>query len=261
MGTRGVKHNVDMAETPDHLRPFVLSPPAREPERAGALDTYVPDGEGPFPVVVVLHGVPLPPGLEPQPRDWPLYRGYGALLADQGMLTVVVGYQVPITPAPAGLVLDYAAAAAQVDAAVTAARADPRADPDRVVLWFFSGGAMVSAGWLPEAPPWLRGVALSYPVVTPLPGMVADSGYEAPAAAIGRAGAAPPVLVIRPGREHPGFVAGVDAFVAAAAVAAAPIDVIDVPAGQHSFDIADHTDESRAAVRRAVDWVRRRQAV
>jgi dienelactone hydrolase len=250
-----------MPETPDHLRPFVLSPPAREPERAEVLDTYVPDGDGPFPVVVVVHGAPLPPGLEAQPRDWPLYRGYGALLADQGMLAVVVSYQLPITPAPAGLVLDYAAAAAQIAAAVTAARADPRADADRVVLWFFSGGAILSAGWLPEAPPWLRGVALSYPVVTPLPGMVAAPGFEAPAAAVGRAGAAPPLLLIRPGREHPGFVAGVDAFVAAAAVAAVPVEVIDVAAGQHSFDIADHTDASRAAVRQAVDWVRKRQAV
>jgi hypothetical protein len=34
-----------------------------------------------------------------------------------------------------------------------------------------------------------------------------------------------------------------------------------VPNGQHSFDIADHTEESRAAVRQAVEWVCKRQAV
>ena len=42
---------------------------------------------------------------------------------------------------------------------------------------------------------------------------------------------------------------------------AVDVEIIDVPDGQHSFDIADHTDESRAAVRRAVAWVRERQAV
>jgi dienelactone hydrolase len=244
-----------MTETPEYLRPFVLSPPAREPEREGTVDTYVPDGEGPFPVVVVVHGVPLMPGLAAEPRDWPLYRGYGALLSDQGMLTVVPACQLPITPGPEGLVLDYVTAAAQVAAAVTAVRADPRADAERVVLWFFSGGAMLSAPWLHDAPGWLRGIALTYPVVTPLPGMVAAPGYDAPAEAVGRD--APPLLLTRVGREDPGFAAGVEAFRGRTA----DVEVIDVPDGQHSFDIADHTDESRAAVRQAVEWVRKRQAV
>ncbi|MFB9361612.1 alpha/beta hydrolase [Actinoplanes nipponensis] len=244
-----------MAETPEYLRPFVLSPPAREPERAGNVDTYRPPGEGPFPVVVVVHGTPLPPGLTTGPRDWPLYRGYGELLAAEGLLAVVVEHRMPVTPGPDGLVLDYATAADQVAAAVTAARADPRADADRVVLWFFSGGAMLSAPWLRDAPPWLRGVALTYPVVTPLPGMVAGPGYAAPAAAVGAG--APPILLTRVGREDPGFAAGVEQFLARAA----GVEVIDVPDGQHSFDIADHTEQSRAAVRRAVAWVRARQAV
>ncbi|MFI7547923.1 alpha/beta hydrolase [Actinoplanes sp. NPDC049599] len=244
-----------MTEIPEYLRPFVLSPPARKPERTDTVDTYVPDGAGPFPVVVVVHGAPLPPGLETPPRDWPLYRGYGELLAAEGMLTVVPGYQLPITPGPDGLVLDYATAAARIAAAVTAARADPRADPDRVVLWFFSGGGMLSAGWLRDAPPWLRGVALTYPVVTPLPGMAAAPGFDAPAEAVGEG--APPLLLTRVGREHPGFAAGVADFLTQAAA----VEIIDVPHGQHSFDIADHTDESRAAVRRAVGWVRERQAV
>jgi dienelactone hydrolase len=251
------------AENPGKVltSPFVLSPPAREPERVDTVDTYVPDGEGPFPVAVVVHGTPLPPGLEVAPRDWPLYRGYGALLASHGLLTVVPEHRLPITPGREGLVLGYASAAAQVAAAVTAARADPRADPDRVVLWFFSGGAMLSAGWLADPPAWLRGIALTYPVVTPLPGMVAAAGFAAPAEAVARAGAAPPILLTRVGREHPGFAAGVEAFRAAAAAAGAVIDVVDVPDGRHSFDVVDHTDASRAAVRQAVEWVCKRQAV
>ena len=39
------------------------------------------------------------------------------------------------------------------------------------------------------------------------------------------------------------------------------VEIIDVPDGHHSFDIVDHTEQSRAAVRRAVEWVRKRQAV
>ncbi|MEU8612212.1 alpha/beta hydrolase, partial [Actinoplanes sp. NPDC048791] len=117
------------------------------------------------------------------------------------------------------------------------------------------GGAMLSAGWLRDAPAWLRGIALNYPVVTPLPGMVAAPGFAAPAEAVGPG--APPLLLTRVGREHPGFAAGVETFL----TRAGDVELIEVPNGQHSFDIADHTEESRAAVRQAVEWVRRRQAV
>ncbi|NJC22656.1 acetyl esterase/lipase [Arthrobacter pigmenti] len=35
----------------------------------------------------------------------------------------------------------------------------------------------------------------------------------------------------------------------------ASLEVIDVPEGQHGFDMLDHTAESREAVTQAVDWV------
>ena len=36
-----------------------------------------------------------------------------------------------------------------------------------------------------------------------------------------------------------------------------PLDVIDVPNGQHGFDLHDPTEESCAAVRQATAWVAR----
>ncbi len=35
---------------------------------------------------------------------------------------------------------------------------------------------------------------------------------------------------------------------------AAALDIIDVPKGHHGFDMLDHTEESRAAVTKALDW-------
>jgi hypothetical protein len=51
--------------------------------REGTLDVYRPAGSdgGLRPVVIFVHGGPLPPDLQPTPRDWPIYRGYGALAA------------------------------------------------------------------------------------------------------------------------------------------------------------------------------------
>jgi hypothetical protein len=34
------------------------------------------------------------------------------------------------------------------------------------------------------------------------------------------------------------------------------VEIVDVPEGRHSFDILDHTEQSRAAVQQAMGWVR-----
>jgi hypothetical protein len=65
------------------------------------------------------------------------------------------------------------------------------------------------------------------------------------------AGSALPLLVTRVGRERPAVAAGVAAFLAAAPGAT----VVDVPQGQHAFDMLDHTDESRTAVHTVLSWV------
>jgi acetyl esterase/lipase len=242
-----------MAETPSFLRPFVLSPPACEPERTGAVDLYVPAGNGPFPAVLIVHGGPMPPQVVPKPRDWPVYQGYAAELAAHGILAAVVEHRLHVVPGPDGAVFDYVTAAADVAAAIEALRSDKRADADRVLLWFFSGGSLLSGDWLHDAPAWLRGVALSYPVLTPLPGGFTDPHFGPVGDVLGAG--FPPILLTRAGLEDPAYAEGVAEFLAAAARAGVPVEVIDVPNGRHSFDVLDHTDESRTAVRRAITWV------
>ncbi|MBY8872573.1 hypothetical protein K7640_12085 [Micromonospora sp. PLK6-60] len=225
---------------------FVLAPPPAPVDRQGAVDLHLPGGDGPHPAVVVVHGAPLPPGA-PDPRDWLLFRGYGALLAEQGVVAAVVSYQVP---EPAAL----PAAAEHIAGLVEQVRADPRVDADRVALWFFSGGSLLMADWLRTPPEWLRGIAATYPLLVPLPGWDVDPRFR-PAEALGAADG-PPVILVRAGRDAlPGLLAGIDAFVARAARAGRPVRLIEAPDGQHGFDALDHTDQSRDAVRTARDAV------
>ena len=160
-------------------------------ERHGQVDLHLPAGAGPHPVVVLVHGAPLPPGVE-DPRDWLFYRGYGALLAEQGLVGAVLSYQVTDL---AGL----PATADDIAGMVEAVRADPRVDAQRVVLWFFSGGGLLSADWLRAAPSWLRGVALTYPLLVPLPGWEVDPRFL-PIDALD-AGATTPVVLTRAGQD------------------------------------------------------------
>ncbi|MFG1935714.1 hypothetical protein [Micromonospora tulbaghiae] len=142
--------------------PFVLDPPPAAVERHGDVDLHVPTGDGRHPAVVVVHGVPGPPEA-PDARDWPLYRGYGALLAEAGVLAAIPRLTVASPD-------DLYTVAARVAATAELLRADPRVDPDRLGLWFFSGAGLLLGDWLRDPPVWLRGVAATYPLLAPLPG-------------------------------------------------------------------------------------------
>ncbi|AGL17321.1 S9 family peptidase [Actinoplanes sp. N902-109] len=223
---------------------FVLPVPARDAVRRGAVDLYHPDDvDGPAPGVLIVHGGPIPAGVRPAPRDWPVFRAYASLLAARGLTAAVVDHELH---EPAG----YPASAANVRVAVGELRADPRVDSERVALWFFSGGGLLSADYLARPPVWLRAVALSCPVLEPLPGWPVDARFR-PVAAVTRAGGLPIVLT-RVGRERPDIAPGVRNFVAAAP---AGLEIIDVPDGHHGFDTVDD-DASRTAVTAAVDRVR-----
>lgn len=232
--------------SPDQPPSHVLPIDIRQAERHGRIDLYLPETASPHPAVVFVHGGPIPADVRPTPRDWPVYQGYGSLIAARGAVGATVDHRLH------GLA-DYPLAAQDVAAAVEFVRADPRVDADRVAVWFFSGGGLLTADWLREPPGWLRCVAATYPVLAPLPDWVVDARFR-PVDAVAAAGALPVVLT-RVGRERPEIAATVESFVAAAADCGARLDIIDVPHGQHGFDMLDHTDESRQAVQRAIDAV------
>jgi acetyl esterase/lipase len=224
---------------------FVVPIEPRAAERHGAVDLYLPDATQPQPAIVFVHGGPVPADLRPTPRDWPLYRGYGALAAARGAVGVMVDHRLHDLTA-------YSLAAADVADAIELARTDPRVDADRVAVWFFSGGGLLMADWLRTPAPWLRAVAASYPLLGPFPGWDVDPRYR-PVEAV--AAGPLPIVLTRAGRENPQIAAIVEEFVAAASARDARLEIIDVPNGQHGFDYLDHTEESRKAVEQAMDSV------
>ncbi|WP_031521318.1 alpha/beta fold hydrolase [Streptomyces sp. NRRL F-5123] len=240
------------AGRPAHLRPFLLDVPERPRERLGRVDLHLPDGDGPHPAVVLVHGGPVPEGAEPTPRDWPGFLGYARLLAGRGAVGAVVDHRLH------GLG-DFDRAADDVAEAVAAVRAHPRVDADRVALWFFSVGGLLSAEWLAAPPPWLRCVALTYPLLAPLPAWGVSGPRFHPAEAVRAAGRLPVVLT-RVGRESPEFAATVEDFRKAAGAAGVDVQLVDVPSAVHGFETPDHSGEARAAVTTATRAVLARLA-
>jgi acetyl esterase/lipase len=237
-----------VADPPPFLQPFVLSVAEAARRREGIIDVYTPPelDRVPRPAIVFVHGGPLPPEVQPRPRDWPVFTGYGSFAASRGVAGVTVEHRLHS-------LADYSTAADDVAAAVEQVRALDEVDPDRVALWFFSGGGLLSADWLAQPAPWLRCIAASYPLLAPLPGWDVEARFR-PVETVCSAGSVPIVLT-RVGREQPDIAATVESFTAAAELHHVAIDVIDLPDGQHSFDMLDHTDSSRAAVTDAMTRV------
>ncbi|MDT0451079.1 alpha/beta hydrolase [Streptomyces hesseae] len=226
---------------------FLLEVPEMPRERVGRVDLHLPDADGPRPAVVFVHGGPFPADLRPTPRDSATFTGYGRYAASLGVVGATVDHRLHD-------LADYGRAAEDVAAAVELVRADPRVDGERVALWFFSGGGLLSADWLAAAPSWLRCVAATYPVLAPMPnwGLVPDRFR--PAEAIQRAGRLPFVLT-RVQLERPEIAATVVEFLTAAEKCAAAVEIVDVPGGHHGFETLDHTEEARRAVERAMGSV------
>ncbi|MGW5781834.1 alpha/beta fold hydrolase [Streptomyces sp. NPDC003863] len=231
-------------EEPSHLRPFLVDVPERPRDRVGRVDLHLPDGEGPRPAIVFVHGGPIDPERRPTPRDAPFFLGYGRYAAGAGVVGVTVDLRLH------GLA-DYPRAAGDLAAAVEQVRADPRVDGDRIALWFFSTGGLLAADWLAAPTPWLRCVAANYPALAPLPGWETVESRFRPVDTVGTADG-PPIVLTRAGLEHEAIAATVEEFLTAAGKRGADVEVIDAPNAHHGFELVDPTDESRAVLERSM---------
>lgn len=213
-----------------------------ERRRLGTLDVHTaPGATGRRPAVVFVHGGPVPEGHSA--RDSAVFTGYGSLAAATGLVGITFDHPLHATT-------DYPASAEVLAAVLAQTRELTEVDPDRIAVWCFSGGGALAADQLREAPPWLRAVAWTYPVLAAPPDWPGDrERFDCIAAAA----AAPdlPKLLVRVGAEYPQFVATQEALVDSAR----NLEVIELPLAVHGFEVLGHDAEARRAVERATAWV------
>ena len=224
-----------MNQPPDLLIPTALI----DPLDRGDFDLYLPEhGERP-PVVVLVHGLfPEPPPVSP--RHTPFFRAYAAQLVQRGVAAVVLDHELT-----GGM--HYPEAAATLDRTLSAVRAESTVDGGSVAVWFFSGGGPLAYPPLAAGHPWLRCVALTYPLLP-----VEDiPGWPSLSDALHGLDRTPLVLTVVDD-ELPDFVAGQRALLAAAPPG---LSTIEVSGAQHGFDTGPDTARGQAAVVAALDAV------
>jgi dienelactone hydrolase len=230
-------------ELPPHLRPFVLPHETVEPTRSGELELYLP-ASMPAPAVLMVHGGPVPRDREVRPPQWPAYRGYGAMLAQAGLVCGMFEH---------GFVDEETLGTAQenIRDAALALRTDPRVDPDRLGMWFFSAGGLFMGSVLADPPAWgVAAVAGTYAAA-------AHPDVDDPAllrATITAELSDIPLLLVMPEFDFDWIVTASSELLKRCATEGRPVDVIEVPGAHHAFETVDDTDEARDAVRRSIAW-------
>jgi dipeptidyl aminopeptidase/acylaminoacyl peptidase len=232
----------DTPDLPPYLQPFVLHHEPVLPERSGDLDLYLPDAT-PAPAVLMVHGGPVSPDGPVRPPQWPAYRGYGTLLARAGLVGAMVEH---------GFVDDETLPRARDDvrSALSALRADPRVDPDRLGLWFFSAGGFLMGSFLEPVADGVIAVAGTYAAVgdPELPDLGLVDGITAvPDTEV-------PLLLVRPEHDFDWIVPITDDVLNRCRETGRVVDVIDVPDGHHGFETVDDTDAARTAIRDSISW-------
>lgn len=235
---------------PTYLLPFILEGSASNPVASDGVELYLPDRR-PAPVVVLVHGGPLREAPESPPSRWPVFLGYAEQLVSRGCAVAMFDHELLIEPA-------YRAAANQLSRCIDVARRVPGVDASRVALWAFSGGGPLVAPYLDGSRPWLRAVALSYPLLR-----LAEPGTQPTKSLtsydvvehLSQSGSGPPIVLTVVGDEMDGLVPAQQDLINRAETRKAPLDVIRIEDAPHSFDVLATTAQARAGLLRSLDRV------
>lgn len=232
-------------DRPGYLNPFILDVPSATPEALTALaDLYLPEGPGPFPVVVFVPGMLREPP-EVGPRGWPVFQGYAGALVNRGVAAVVMDHDLSNGP-------DYPRALRTALETREAVTARPEIDSDRIGFWVFSAGGPLALALLAGHADRFGLLALTYPLLESEHLASWPSRDESVAALDGHR-----LVVTTVGQEIPDFVPGQQAFLTAAREACADLEHLTVPDGAHGFDSQEATEEGRRTATQAVELVTR----
>jgi len=227
------------------------------------MNVYTParlPGAARVPAVFFVHGGPIPAEMTP-PTHWGVFVSYGELMAASGLVGVTFNHRLH---APA----DFERSQSEVAAAIDYVRehaAELNVDPDRIGLWYFSGGGPLLSAVLRDRPAYVRCVLAFYAVLDVRHTLPADADAArvaraqqlSPAVHVRARGAGLPMFIARAGLDQPLINQAIDAFVQEALAGNAPLELMNHPAGRHGFDILDDDARSREIIARAVAFAQK----
>ena len=138
-------------------------------------------------------------------------------------------------------------------------------DPDKIILWVFSGGGPLLTVGLDPQRSYLRGLIVYYglldfellgnPETKAVPREILDA--LSPLAQLRNHGCRVPVLLARAGRESfPKLNDTIDAFLAEALSRSVDAELINHANGEHAFDIRNDDPRTREIIGRTLEFLK-----
>jgi 3-oxoadipate enol-lactonase len=223
---------------------------------------YCRNTSEPRPVVVFVHGGPIPDNLETNIKDAPLFDDYGRLAAASGFVGVTFAHRLH----GYDQYLQAEQDVADLVAYVREHAAEFNGDRQQIFVWAFSGGGPLISQFLRDRPSYLRGVVAYYslmelesPPGIPVTQELSDAlDRLSPTRAISKGQSFPPVLIARAGLDDAGINRSIDHFVERALEHRMPLDLISHESGHHAFDVDDDNDRTREIVLQTIQFIRRK---
>ncbi len=215
-----------------------------------------------LPAVLFIHGG-VPPDIPVKPKDWGIYKSWGALIAASGMAAVTFNHRLGF-PDP-----NLAKGNADVVDAIGFVRghaSDFGIDAERIALAAFSAGGPMLAAPIREPKPYVRCLVAFYAFLDLRPSTLHRKFLSedqvrqfSPAVALSEStGKVPPIFVARAGKDQiPDLLPGLDRFAAEALGRNVALVLYNHPDGEHGFDNQAGDPRSREIVREAVEFLRR----
>jgi acetyl esterase/lipase len=225
------------------------------------LDLYTPPGKPrnrPLPVVVFIHGGPIPSNLRTEPKDWGVYISYGQLAAASGFVGITFNHRF--------YGMDRLRdAQSDVNDLVGYLRANAAAlgiDPDRITLWAFSGGGPMLSSAIRDAAPYIRCLIAYYALLDTAGSGANGEGAQkefSPLYQLKQKGqSVPPLFVARAGLDNPGLNSALDRFAQEAITRNVTFEFSNHAAGRHSFDVLNDDERTREIIRRTIEFIKAR---
>lgn len=233
---------------PDDLgsRPLVLPPPhapihvRRNVKYHDDLeaDVFSPAEGEKKPAIIFIHGGPVPDGAKP--KRMRVFGDYGTLAAASGLTGITFNHRF--------FGNDIETAANDVTALLEFARVQPEVDPQRLVLWAFSGGGPFLSFGFDRAD--VRAMIAYYAVLD------APDRRLSPLGHLRSGGKCPPMFIARAAKDHAMLNEIAEHFVQEMLQRNFELDLMTHPEGVHGFDIMNDDERSRAIIRRTIEFVK-----
>jgi len=215
------------------------------------------------PVIIFVHGGPVPGNLLTTPKDWGMFSSYGKLLAASGFVAVTFNYRLFDTNS-------YTNANNDINDLIKYVRKNADSlgiDKDRIFPWFFSGGGAFIAPMLRESPDYIRGIIGYYPVLDikffkeDLPVSMTEKTISQFLASfqmdrIKRSNI--PLFLARAGLDNPELNVFIDGFVQTAISKNASLEFVNHSKGLHGFDndMNDGKKDTIDIIKRTINFIK-----